>query len=116
MADTRIRDLTTASTPTSDYVIPVDHTSESTAKKITLSQITSLVAGFVAGRAAATVDVELQVDYSSSFANLSYALVITCYDSNGDIVGFKLTAKTVSHFKIVAAADCTVNYIATPDA
>jgi len=116
MADTRIRDLTSASSPTGDYVVAVDHTSETGVKKATLSQLATLVAGVKAGRASATVDVELQVNYSSSFSDLNYALTITCYDGNGDVVGFKMTAKTVSYFKIIAAADCTVNYVASPDA
>jgi len=114
MADSRIKDLSPVIGLTTSHKLAVDKADMTDAGSITISDIATLLSSVSSNRGSEslTADVETTVTFATAFAALGYSLAISCYDVNGDGVGFRVTNRTVSSFKITAAANCTLNYIA----
>jgi len=112
MADRRIKDLTPVASLDANFKVAVDKTGESEVGSATLQQLADLISAVRRGSQSVTVDTEATVTFASAFASLTYALMVKCYDSNGNEVSVKITDRGLSSFKATPAANGTLNYLA----
>lgn len=113
MADRRIKDLTTVASPTTSHKLAIDKTGMTEAGAIEISVLLSMISSVKNGSDTLLADTPKTIAYSSAFASTAYILVPYCYDSNGDSVAFRVENRTTTTFDITAAANCSLDYIAT---
>jgi len=111
MADKRIRELDALGILTGSHKLGVDLTGLSEAKSITVTQLSSFL-GVRAGKTSLSKDTGTTVTFPSPFSDTNYALAVTGYDANGNMVAVNVSNRTANGFNATPADNCTLNYLA----
>lgn len=112
MADRRIKDLTPQLSLDTAFRIAVDKAGQTEATSVALSELTSVASGVKVGSASLLADDVESITFSSPFVALTYVLITQAVDGDGNPVAVNVTSRGLSAFKVLAAADCTLEYIA----